>query len=278
MINQLTTLLPQLLLEDGINVNDYYWKSLPTHKVKAEIKFKTPGTVVAGLPYFFETLSFLEGTAVGNAFAAHEGKILAAPSEEITFELSFRSALTGERLALNMLQRACSIATITKKFVDKAKREEVAILETRKTTPGLRFLEKYAVRVGGGHNHRFTQTDAFMIKDNHKTCLGGLAGAWNFFKKMQSFYTPIIVEIHSLEELKHAITLGIHHIMLDNFTPQMLTEALQAKPQGMTYELSGGINLSNIDSYIVKGVDAISIGALTYDVPSVDISLKYRPL
>lgn len=296
--------MPYFFQEDGLEVNDYYWQKLPTKEVSGEIRFKTPQMVIAGLPYFFAVFSYLEQKEIGpkaELLLEWEGKYLGGESidgnygidriynttsttttnlstqatTKLSFKLPFRAALTGERLALNLLSRASSIATQTAKFVEMASPYDIAILETRKTTPGLRFLEKYAVRVGGGHNHRFTQTDAFMIKDNHKTFFGGLKAAYSFFKQMQSFYTPIIVEIHSLTELKEAISMGIDHVMLDNFSPEQIKEALTIKKHGMTIELSGGINQNNLSSYLLKGVDAISVGALTYEVPAVDISFKY---
>ncbi|MBF0205393.1 MAG: carboxylating nicotinate-nucleotide diphosphorylase [Oligoflexia bacterium] len=275
----LNKILPLFLQEDGIDVNDFYWKSLPTKEVSAVINFKTPGTVIAGLPFFFAVLSHLEGREIYSD-SLRDGQQLSALTSSAPFVLSLRTALTGERLALNLLQRGSAVATVTRRFVDLVARASklppIAIMETRKTTPGLRFLEKYAVRVGGGYNHRFTQTDVFMIKDNHKNCLGGLSGAWKFFKEMQSFYTPIVVEIHSLEELQEAIRLNVKHVMLDNFHPKDLLAAVQIKPSSMTFEISGGITFDNIKDYLVPGVDAISVGALTNNWASVDISFKYH--
>jgi len=151
----------------------------------------------------------------------------------------------------------------------------IKILDTRKTTPGLRFLEKYAVRVGGGFNHRMGQTDTWMIKDNHKSFFGGLKGALEFFGKMGSFYNSVVVEIHNTSELEEAISHGVKHVMLDNFTPEQVSEAISLKRDSMTFEVSGGINLDNIKNYLISGVDGISIGKITYDAPSVDISLKF---
>ena len=194
----------------------------------------------------------------------------------ITFLLPFSIALTGERIALNLLQRASAVSTFTQKFTELAKPHNVRILDTRKTTPGLRSLEKYAVRVGGGYNHRFSQADVWMIKDNHKTFFGGLKPAWEYFQNLQTHYQGIVVEIHSLEELKLASELGVKHVMLDNFSVADIKTAIDMK-KNMTVEISGGVTLENCQQYFVKGVDAISIGALTHSAPHVDLSMKIKP-
>ena len=115
-----------------------------------------------------------------------------------------------------------------------------------------------------------------MIKDNHKSYFGGLKGALEFFENMHCFYKPIIVEIHDLDELKEAADLNVRHVMLDNFTPDHIKEAVKIKKDGQTFEVSGGIRLETLKNYLIEGVDAISVGALTYDAPHVDISLKYK--
>jgi nicotinate-nucleotide pyrophosphorylase (carboxylating) len=162
--------------------------------------------------------------------------------------------------------------------VSLAKEKGIKILDTRKTTPGLRSLEKYAVRLGGGFNHRLGQADTWMIKDNHKSSLGGLAGAWKFFNDQGAFYNNIVVEIHSQDELKEAIALGCRHVMLDNFTPDKIREAVKVKVPGMTFEVSGGLTLKTIPDYLIDGVDALSLGSITYSAPRVDLSLKFKNL
>ncbi|MEC7183011.1 MAG: nicotinate-nucleotide diphosphorylase (carboxylating), partial [Bdellovibrionota bacterium] len=171
-----------------------------------------------------------------------------------------------------------NIATYTSKFVTLAEAKGISILDTRKTMPGLRFLDKYSVRVGGGKNHRFGQTDVWMIKDNHKSYFGGLQGAISFFKKMGSFYNPLVVEVHSLDEFEKANSMGVKHFMLDNFNPGEIKEALKSKKEGTTIEVSGGIHLGILENYLIEGVDAISIGALTHSPETVDISLKMKRL
>ncbi len=267
------------LSEDDLNRNSFYIKSLPNHLVELSLKIKSD-LIISGADYFISTFEALG--VKGEMFsqlAELEGKKISA-GEVIVFKQSipFSIALTAERLALNLLQHASSISTWTQLFVEKAQPFGIKILDTRKTTPGLRSIEKYAVRVGGGFNHRFGQTDLWMIKDNHKTCLGGLKGAFDFFKAQGVFYQEIVAEIHDLNEMKEAIDLGIRHLMLDNFSVEQIKEAIKMKPQGTTLEVSGGIRLSTLDQFLIEGIDAISIGALTYSAPRVDLSLKYRPV
>lgn len=263
--------------EDDLSRNLHYTNSLPMDMVQCQLKIKDNMTL-AGLPWFFETFKFLGADNLNwESFSKYEGKSFSKDEKfEIRFELPFALALTGERIALNLLQKASSIATYTSKYVEIAKESSVKILDTRKTTPGHRAIEKYAVRAGGAYNHRLGQTDVWMVKDNHKSFFGGVKEAVDFFKSQQGFYTPIEVEIHDLNELKSAFDLGIKHLMLDNFSPEQIKEAVAVKPDGVTYEASGGIRLETIENYLIEGLDAISIGALTYAAPAVDLSLKYN--
>ena len=268
-------LLPDVekwLLEDDLNRNFHYLRSLPTHPVELTLKFKSP-MIVAGTDYFGAVFSFL-GSDVSEVLELERKEFSGTEAYTFKTKIPFNVAVTGERLALNLLQHGSSIATWTREFVNLA--GETKILDTRKTTPGLRSLEKYSVRVGGGFNHRLGQTDLWMIKDNHKSCLGGLKGAFNFFQSQGTFYNNIIAEIHDLSELKDAIALGIKHVMLDNFSGDQIREAVKLKNSGMTFEVSGGIRLDTVKNYLIPGIDALSVGSLTYGAPRVDISLKYR--
>lgn len=263
--------------EDDLDRNLFYINSLPKDEVQCQLKIKDD-MVLAGLPWFVETFKIIGANFQNEEeILSNEGKAFKKKDKfQIEFSLPFNIALTGERIALNLLQKASSIATFTNQHVKKAKAFHVKILDTRKTTPGHRALEKYAVRVGGGFNHRLGQTDVWMIKDNHKNFFGGIKKAVEFFKSQQSFYAPIEVEIHDLKELKVAQELGIKHLMLDNFSPEQIKEAIGLKKEGVTFEASGGIHLANLDHYLISGLDAISIGRLTYGAPPVDISLKYN--
>ena len=263
-------------LEDDLARNHSYIAALPNDNVSCSLKIKDD-LVLAGLPYFFGAFNYLGANLNLSELLEHEGKSFKKlDKKEIHFNLPFSIALTGERIALNLLQRASSIATFTAKFVEVAKNSNTKILDTRKTTPGLRGLEKYAVRAAGGFNHRLGQSDMWMVKDNHKSFFGGVEEAVNFFRSMNGFYTPIEVEIHDLTELKSGFELGVKHFMLDNFSPEDIREAVSMKSEGVTFEVSGGIRLETIENYLIKGIDAISIGSMTYDAPAVDLSLKYK--
>jgi len=262
--------------EDQLSNNFAYNYSLPSDEVNCFLKLKDDLTL-AGLPFFFEAFNYLSpGVVDYNKFKTFEGRdFFKSDNVTLEFKLPFNVALSGERIALNLLQRASAIATQTGQFVTRVD-NKVKILDTRKTLPALRFLEKYAVHIGGGYNHRFGQTDAWMIKDNHKFFFGGMKEAINFFKSQRAFYTPLIIEIHNQDELIEAIELGENHFLLDNFSPSEIKEAIKLKKDNMTYEVSGGITLENIHKFAIEGVDAISSGSLTYNAKPVDISLKFK--
>ena len=261
--------------EDDIGRNYFYNFSLPREIVQCELKIKSE-CVLAGLPFFVECFEFL-GCDIENKdnILKNEGKYFESEKDQvITFNLPFHIAIAGERVSLNILQHLSSIATYVSQFVKKANSFGIQILDTRKTLPGYRSLEKYAVRMGGGKNHRFGQTDLWMIKDNHKSFFGGIKKSVDFFNKMGTFYNQMEVEIHDIQELEEAISLNVKHLMLDNFTPSDIRKAVSLKPPSVTYEVSGGITERNIEEYLIKGVDAISIGKITYGAPPIDLSLK----
>ena len=268
--------LTRFFEEDDLQGNAFYLQELPDTIVECQLKIKSE-MLLCGLPYFVAAFNFLGANLNYDSFKKFEGKQF-VKGEIIPFSLPFSIALSGERVALNLLQRASAVATFTEQFTNLAKSHQIRILDTRKTTPGLRSLEKYAVRVGGGFNHRFSQADVWMIKDNHKTFFGGLKPAWDFFQKMQTHYQSIVVEIHSLDELKLAMELGVKNVMLDNFSFEDIKKAIDLKKAGMMIEISGGVTLNNCEQYLISGVDAISIGALTHSAPHVDLSMKIKNL
>jgi nicotinate-nucleotide pyrophosphorylase (carboxylating) len=191
---------------------------------------------------------------------------------------SSQSILTTERLVLNFMQRMSGIATQTAKIVKEIEGCKTKLLDTRKTTPGIRYLEKWAVKIGGGENHRFGLYDMIMLKDNHIDYAGGIIPA---IKKTKEYLNKnkkslgIEVEVRSLDELNDVLEIGgIERIMLDNFSPQQLKEALSIIPSEYETEASGGITLENIRAYAETGVQFISVGALTHSVKSLDLSLK----
>ena len=186
---------------------------------------------------------------------------------------SARSVLTGERLALNLLQHLSGIAPRTKKLADLAKPYGTRVVDTRKTTPGLRLLEKYAVRTGGGHNHRLGLYDAILIKDNHIAVAGGVKEALARAKAYASHMTRIEIEVESLAQAKEALEGGADVIMLDNMAPEAMKECVRMIDHRAVVEASGGIDEHNLEAAAAAGVDVISIGALTHSVKALDISL-----
>jgi nicotinate-nucleotide pyrophosphorylase (carboxylating) len=191
---------------------------------------------------------------------------------------SSQSILTTERLVLNFMQRMSGIATQTSKIVEEIKGCKTKLLDTRKTTPGIRYLEKWAVKIGGGENHRFGLYDMIMLKDNHIDYAGGIIPAIEKTKdylKRNNKSLGIEVEVRNLNELHDVLRVGgIERIMLDNFSPELLKDALKIIPSEYETEASGGITLDNIRSYAETGVQYISVGALTHSVKSLDLSLK----
>jgi nicotinate-nucleotide pyrophosphorylase (carboxylating) len=184
--------------------------------------------------------------------------------------------LSGERVALNFLQRLSGIATLTRQFVEAISGTRASILDTRKTTPGLRALEKYAVRMGGGRNHRFGLSDGVLIKENHIAAAGGIAEAVHRAHVTIDHLKKIEVEVTTFEELNQALNAGADAILLDNMTPDQVRNAVEQAGGRVPLEVSGGIHLGNVRQYAETGVDFISVGALTHSFKSADISLELK--
>lgn len=189
-----------------------------------------------------------------------------------------RAILMGERVALNFLQRLSGIATLTAKYVERIKGTKVRIVDTRKTTPGLRVLEKYAVRMGGGFNHRFGLYDSVLVKDNHIALSGSVRKALEKVKKETPHTTRIEVETKNIKEVKDALSVGVDIIMLDNMDLDTIRKAVKLIKGRALIEASGNINLQNVREIAETGVNLISIGAITHSAVAVDISLKLEPL
>jgi nicotinate-nucleotide pyrophosphorylase (carboxylating) len=193
--------------------------------------------------------------------------------------------LSAERVALNFLQHLSGVATVTRQYVQAVAGTRAKIVDTRKTTPGLRMLEKYAVSVGGGSNHRMGLDDGVLIKDNHLAMAGGVVEAVRRAREAAGHLHKIEVEVATLEQVKEALGARADILLLDNMTPETVAQAVQiareregeGDDRRTLLEASGGINLSNVRQYAEAGVDLISIGALTHSAPSVDISFKIRP-
>ena len=199
---------------------------------------------------------------------------------DIAFQIAGcdQKILTAERLVLNCMQRMSAIATLTSKFVEEVKSTQAKILDTRKTTPLNRIIEKWAVRIGGGFNHRFGLYDMIMIKDNHVDFCGGIKQAiekTHEYLNKNNLSLKIEVETRNLSEVKEVLSVGgIDRIMLDNFSAELMAEAVVLINKKYETEASGGIKLNNVKAYALTGVDYISVGALTHSVSSLDLSLK----
>ena len=189
-----------------------------------------------------------------------------------------RALLTAERVALNLLQRLSGVATLTRHYVNAVQHTQARVIDTRKTTPGLRLLEKYAVRVGGGHNHRFGLADGVLIKENHIAIVGGITRAIEMVRNEISHLQKIEIEVERRDQIPEAMAAGADAILLDNMTPEETREAVhmvRKAPGGerILLETSGGVTLETVRDYAEAGVDLISSGALTHSAPAADISL-----
>ncbi|MBC7253566.1 MAG: carboxylating nicotinate-nucleotide diphosphorylase [Actinobacteria bacterium] len=244
----------------------------PEMRGKGVVVLREEG-VVAGLPLASMAFRLLDPRLRFQPLVG-DGDRPAAPAEIAVVEGKVSSILEGERTALNFLQRLSGVATLTSRFVAAAAPHGVEILDTRKTTPGLRALEKYAVRAGGGKNHRFGLYDGVLIKDNHVAAVGGTAEAVRRAREVLGPEANIEVEVKDLEELEEAIQAGADVVMLDNMGVEEVREAVRLARGRVKLEVSGGINLENVASYASTGVDFISVGALTHSAPALDIALE----
>lgn len=278
-MNDITTRLNMdnlilMALREDISSED-----ITTNSVMREAKLGTvklickQDGVIAGLDVFQRTFELLdEKTQVKRYFKdgdeAKKGDHLADVTGDI------RVLLSGERVALNYLQRMSGIATYTRNVVKLLGDSKVRLLDTRKTTPNMRIFEKYAVKMGGGYNHRYNLSDGILLKDNHIDAAGGVKEAIKMAKDYAPFVRKIEVEVENLDMLREALEAGADIIMLDNMTPEMMKEAVKIVDGRAKTECSGNITKENIEKVIDTGVDYISSGALTHSAPILDISLK----
>ena len=230
------------------------------------------GGVVAGLACVRLALAELDPTATYEALAA-DGDVVSAGTALARVSGNARAILTAERTALNLLGRLCGVATMTQDYVQAVAGTRARITDTRKTTPGLRALEKYAVRCGGGVNHRFGLDDAILIKDNHVAACGSVGEAVRRAKAFAGHLTKVEVEVDSLEQLHEALAAGPDVVMLDNFNLADMREAVKIVGGRVPVEASGGITLETVRAVAETGVDVISVGALTHSVKVLDIGL-----
>ncbi|MBW2609393.1 MAG: carboxylating nicotinate-nucleotide diphosphorylase [Deltaproteobacteria bacterium] len=232
--------------------------------------------VLAGLPVFKRVFRLLSSGIEFECYFA-DGRPVPAGEKICTLSGSLSAILKAERTALNFMQRMSGIATLTREYVDKAGSGKTRILDTRKTAPGLRLLDKYAVRMGGGFNHRLGLSDGILIKDNHIAAVGSIDRAVALARENAPHTIKIEVEVENLTGVEEAITAGADVILLDNMTPDEIIKAVDLADGRVTIEASGGINLDNIREIAQTGVDLISVGALTHSARAVDISLEVIP-
>ncbi|MES2342409.1 MAG: carboxylating nicotinate-nucleotide diphosphorylase [Pseudomonadota bacterium] len=228
--------------------------------------------VVSGLACARLAILTLDPKASFEATAA-DGQSVEAGAVLAKVTGNARAILSAERTALNLMGRLSGVATLTRAYVDRVDGTGARIVDTRKTTPGLRHLEKYAVRCGGGVNHRFGLDDAILIKDNHVAACGGVANALKRARAAAGHLTKIEVEVDSLSQLADALPHGADVIMLDNFTPEDLKRAVELTAGSVVLEASGGVNLQAVRAIAESGVQVISVGALTHSAPVLDIGL-----
>lgn len=248
----------------------------PDARGKAILKIKEKG-ILAGVDVAEKIFNYSDTSSVIKKLM-HDGDAMHAG--EVAFEIDSKiyNILFCERIVLNCMQRMCGIATLTKKYVDKLKGYHTRLLDTRKTTPNFRVLEKEAVRIGGGFNHRFGLYDMIMLKDNHIDYCGGIEPAilkaWQYVQKKKPGL-QIEVETRNISDVEKVMNTGkVNRIMLDNFSPEQITQALEIINGRYETEASGGINYENIESYAATGVDFISSGAIIHQATSLDLSLK----
>jgi nicotinate-nucleotide pyrophosphorylase (carboxylating) len=245
-------------------------------RMTAELVAREPG-VLCGEDVFTEAMS-LTDSAIATQFRVHDGDRFNTGDVLASIDGPARAVLQAERVALNFVQRLCGIATMTARYVAETAGTKARIVDTRKTTPGLRILERYPVRCGGGVNHRFSLSDAVMAKDNHLAVLGtNLAEAIRAARAALPHTTHFEVEVDSLEQIDEVLAAGVDTIMLDNFTTEDLRAGVEKVAGRALVEASGGITLERIREIAATGVDIISVGALTHSVRALDLGLDIRP-
>lgn len=244
-------------------------------KAKATMVSKSSG-IIAGLALAEYIFRSLDHDILWKTFV-NDGNHIAKGGLILEVSGSYRALLTGERLALNFLQRMSGIATMTANYIHGLDRSDVKILDTRKTVPGLRLLDKYAVKMGGGTNHRFGLYDMALIKDNHIKVAGGISKAVLQVKRSIPAGTLVEVETTTIEEVKEAIAVGADIIMLDNMDNNTMSACVKIIDKRAKVEASGNITLERLKEVAATGVDFISIGALTHSVQALDISMNIEP-
>ncbi len=282
---RITAILENALLEDRATRDATTYACIEPHQQASAVISARQDCVLAGLGVIariFDVFAALDGTVttvpevrshpeIFDGVRLHKGQPVAA------IRHNARVILSCERVILNVLQRLSGIATLTRKFVDAIAGTKAHILDTRKTAPGLRVLDKYAVRCGGGMNHRLDLSDGVLIKNNHITLAGGIAAALERAHRNRRGSQPIEIEVRTLEELDEALRHGAEAVLLDNMSVEQVRAAVERvgrHTRRVPLECSGGITLENVRAYAETGVDYISVGALTHSPPAADMNLR----
>ena len=279
-MNDITMLLAadrfiRLALEEDINSEDVTTNAVMPEYRKGQVELicKEDG-IIAGLRVFERVFKLLDGNTEVR-FDVQDGDRVTKGQHMATVVGDIRVLLSGERTALNYLQRMSGIATYTSKVAKLLEGTKTTLLDTRKTTPCMRIFEKYAVTVGGGANHRYNLSDGVLLKDNHIDAAGGVKAAVRAARAYAPFVRKIEVETETLAQVQEALEAGADIIMLDNMTPELMAEAVKLIDGRAKTECSGNITRENIEKITAIGVDYVSSGALTHSAPILDISLKH---
>lgn len=261
-----------IALDEDVGACDLTGELVPEgQRVNAQVVVRE-AAVLCGAPWFDAVMEALDASIIVDWQYA-EGDLMNADSIVCKINAPARALLTAERGALNFLQLLSAVATATRKYVDIIAGTKAAILDTRKTLPGLRLAQKYAVRVGGGQNQRLALYDGILIKENHIAAAGGIAASLQAAQALNAGVS-IQVEVESLDELQQALTSGARSILLDNFSTEMMRAAVDLNAGKALLEASGGIDTHSVRAIAETGVDRISIGSLTKDIKATDYSLR----
>jgi nicotinate-nucleotide pyrophosphorylase (carboxylating) len=272
-----TELLIDLALEEDAGLGDLTSRAIfpENHRSKAVIEARHD-LVICGLEVAARVFSRVD-PALRVELPVHDGDLIAKGGIVLRVEGPTASLLTAERTALNFLQRLSGIATLSRKFAEAAAPLGLRIVDTRKTTPGFRALQKYAVRCGGCFNHRFSLGEHVLIKDNHIAAAGSIAEAIARCRAAAPHTAKMEIEAKTLDEVREALKAKAEVIMLDNMSPSLIREAVVLVNKRALIEVSGGVRFETLRDYAVAGVDVISIGALTHSAPAADLSLTILP-
>ena len=276
-MNVLDYSIQQALQEDIGDGDHTSLSTIPPQTLGTAMLLVKEAGILAGVQVALRVFELLDPDLKTDVFI-QDGTTVEPGNQAFRVHGKVQSILMAERLVLNFMQRMSGIATQTRKYVDAVKEYNCTILDTRKTSPNLRYVEKMAVRTGGAENHRFGLFDMILIKDNHIDFAGGipqvLAGVARYLTEKNKTLR-IEIEARTMEDVREiCATGGVHRIMLDNFTPEAMREAVRFIDHRYETEASGGITLANIREYAATGVDYISVGALTHQIKSMDLSLK----